>query len=90
MKINAVDNQTFGLNRTSRIIYNPNSTKTLVDIVQLQNGKRLTVSKTYNMFGVMTDKLQYLKDQTGNWIKSKLQYFQDGKVVKELKGGKNV
>lgn len=88
MKINSINNSSFGLHRTTRTIYNPNATKTIADIVQLENGKRLTISKTYDKFGVMTDKLQYLKDESGKWIKSKLQYFEGGKVVKILKGGK--
>lgn len=88
MKINAINNQTFGLNRTSIVRYNPNSTKTFSDIAHLENGKKVIIAKTYDKFGVMTEKLQYLKDSAGEWIKSKLQYFEGGKVVKTLKGRK--
>ena len=88
MKINAINNQTFGLNRTSIVRYNSNATKTFSDIVQLENGKKVIIAKTYDKFGVMTEKLQYLKDSAGEWIKSKLQYFEGRKVVKTLKGRK--
>ena len=89
MKINAVDNQTFGLHKMSKIKYNPNATKTIADVVQFENGKRFVVAKTFDKFGVMTEKLHYLKDSMGNWVKSKLQYFKDGKLIKELKGSRN-
>ena len=88
MKINAINNQTFKLNRTSMVRYNPNSTKTFSDIAHLENGKKIVIAKTYDKFGNLIEKLQYLKDFSGEWIKSKLQYFEEGKVIKALKGYK--
>ena len=63
--------------------------KTIKDTVHFENGKKLTISKTYNKMGELTDKLYYLRDEAGKWVKSKLQYFKGNKLVKELKGQKN-
>lgn len=88
MKINSVNNQTFGLKRTSSIRYNPNATKTFTDTAHLQNGKKVVVAKTFDKFGVLQEKIQYLKDNAGNWVKSKLKFYTGGKVVKEIGGNK--
>ena len=81
----------FGLNRSAKVLYRPNATKVLVDRVELANGKVITYSKTYDKWGKMTEKLSYLRDTAGEWVKSKLQYFnKDGEVIKTLKGNKNV
>lgn len=82
-------NKAFGLKRTSKVIYYPPTYKKIVDTVELQNGKRATFTKKYNQFGVLTEKLSYLRDAAGEWVKSKLQYFnKDGEVIKTLKGNK--
>lgn len=63
--------------------------KTIQDTVHFENGKTLKISKTYDKMGELTDKLYYLRDEAGKWVKSKLQYFKGNKLVKELKGQKN-
>lgn len=79
----------FGLNRSAKVLYRPNATKVLVDRVELADGKVITYSKTYDKWGKMTEKLSYLRDTAGEWVKSKLQYFnKDGEVIKTLKGNK--
>jgi hypothetical protein len=88
MKINSVNNQSFGLKRTSTIRYNSNATKTFTDTVHLENGKKVIIAKTCDKFGAMTEKLQYVKDNAGNWVKSKLKFYTGGKVVKEIGGNK--
>ena len=88
MKINSVNNQSFGLKRTSTIRYNSNATKTFTDTAHLQNGKKVVVAKTFDKFGVLQEKIQYLKDNAGNWVKSKLKFYSGGKVVKEIGGNK--
>jgi hypothetical protein len=42
----------------------------------------------YDKFGTLTEKLSYLRDEAGEWVKSKLQIFKNGEVVKTLKGRK--
>ena len=79
----------FGLKRSAKVLYRPNATKVLVDRVELENGKVITYSKTYNKWDELTEKLSYMRDEAGEWIKSKLQYFgKDGEVIKTLKGQK--
>ena len=80
----------FGLKRSAKTLYHPNACKTLVDRVELSNGKTITYAKTLNKWGNTTEKLSYLRDEAGAWVKSKLQYFgKDGEVIKTLKGRKN-
>lgn len=88
MRIEPVNNQNFKLKRTSTIRYNPNATKTFSDIIQLENGKKVVIAKTYDKFGVLTEKLQYLKDSAGEWVRSKLKFYSGGKVYKELVGSR--
>lgn len=86
---NQPSDKAFGLNRSTKVVYHPPTYKKIVDTVELQNGKTVTFAKTYNKWGDMTEKLSYLKDSVGDWVKSKLQYFgKNGEVVKTLKGRK--
>lgn len=79
----------FGLKRTNKVVYHPNACKTIADTVHLNNGKTVTFAKTYNKWGDMTEKLSYLRDSVGNWVRSKLQFYgENGEVVKTLKGRK--
>lgn len=49
------------------------------------NDKRLDIYNAYNKEGKLIHKLYYLTDRVGNWIKSKLVYFDDdGKKYKEI------
>lgn len=78
----------FGLKRSTKVVYHPPTYKKIVDCVELQNGKKVTFTKMYDKFGQLTEKLSYLRDEAGEWVKSKLQIFKDGEVVKTLKGRK--
>lgn len=49
------------------------------------NGKRLDIYSAYDLEGNLIHKLYYLADSVGNWIKSKLKYYENGKVVKEVR-----
>ena len=81
-------NKAFGLKRSTKVIYYPPTYKKIVDTIELQNGKKVTFTKMYDKFGVLTEKLSYLRDSAGEWVKSKLQCFKDGELVKTLKGRK--
>lgn len=49
------------------------------------NGKRLDVYSAYDKEGKLVNKLYYLADNVGNWLKSKLVYFdKDGKKYKQI------
>ena len=48
------------------------------------NGHKLDVY-TAKEDGILVHKLYYLSDKFGNWIKSKLVYFENGKKVKVIK-----
>lgn len=76
MPIQPNNNVNFGLNKTNRIRYNIfKDTKTLSDIVHLKNGKKIVINKTYDKMGVLKEKLIYLKDELGNWIKHKVKNY---------------
>ena len=48
-------------------------------------GKRLDVYSAYDKEGNLVNKLYYLADNVGNWLKSKLVYFdKDGKKYKQI------
>ena len=86
---NQPNDKAFGLKRTNKVVYHPNACKTIADTVHLNNGKTVTFAKTYNKWGDMTEKLSYLRDSVGNWVRSKLQFYgENGEVVKTLKGRK--
>lgn len=97
-------NPNFGLKKTTKVIYRfandihctsltsdkPSLCgKVVQDTVHFENGKKLTIAKTYGKMGGLTEKLYYLRDETGKWIKSKLQCFKGNKVVQELRGQKD-
>lgn len=52
------------------------------------NGKKLEIYSAYTREGKLIHKLYYLSDAVGNWIKSKLVYYANGKKVKTLKSQK--
>ena len=81
--------KTFGMKRTTKKVFHPETFKQIVDTVELQNGKKATFTKVYNQFGTLTEKLSTLKDEVGNYVKAKLQVYKDGKVVQKIGGCKN-
>ena len=83
MKIQPTNQVTFALNRQTQIRYVTPEVRKVIDTVRLSNRKQVIVSKEYYR-GNLSSKLQYLKDAAGKWIKSKLDYFENGKIVKTL------
>ena len=73
----------FGLNSTRKIYFDTPLIKRVVDTVHLGNGKKVIISKCYD-YGNLISKLQYLKDEAGNWVKSKLKCYKNGKAVKTI------
>ena len=49
------------------------------------NGFKLDIYSAYTREGKVIHKLYYLSDAVGNWVKSKLVYFQDGKKYKTIR-----
>ena len=53
------------------------------------NGKRLEIYSAYSREGKLIHKLYYLADSVGNWIKSKLKYYdENGKCYKTIRSAK--
>ena len=52
------------------------------------NNKRLEIYSAYSREGKLIHKLYYLADSVGNWIKSKLVYYSDGKKIKTIRSEK--
>lgn len=52
------------------------------------NGKKLEIYSAYSKEGKLLHKLYYLADSVGNWLKSKLKYYENGKVIKEIRSEK--
>lgn len=53
------------------------------------NNKRLEIYSAYSREGKLIHKLYYLADSVGNWIKSKLKYYDNnGKCYKTLRSEK--
>ena len=62
----------------------------VVDKKILSNGKEMRIYTEYKK-GIKETSMQYLLDNMGNWLKSKLKYYDiKGKVIKVLKGERNV
>lgn len=47
--------------------------------------KKISITKNY-VDNELTSTLYYVKDNLGNWVKSKLKCFKGNKVVQELRG----
>lgn len=53
------------------------------------NGKRLDIYSAYSKEGNLIHKLYYLADGVGNWIKSKLKYYDEsGKCFRVVRSRK--
>lgn len=51
-------------------------------------GDKLDIYSAYDKEGNLIHKLYYLSDSVGNWIKSKLKYYTNGKCYKTVWGEK--
>ena len=78
---------TFGLNTQRVIRYDTPYCKRIIDTVNLQNGKTLTISKHFERDN-LTQKLYYLKNQAGEWIKSKLKMYKGNSVNQVLQSNR--
>ena len=83
MKIQPIQSPNFGLKVTRKIRFDSDQLKRVVDTVHLENGKKLIITKAYEC-NTLVSKLQYLKNEAGDWIKSKLKYYKGRQVIKEL------
>ena len=62
----------------------------VIDKKILSNGKEMRIYTEYKN-GIKETSMQYLLDNMGNWLKSKLKYYDiKGKFIKVLKGERNV
>lgn len=52
------------------------------------NGKKLEIYSAYSYDGQLMHKLYYLADNLGNWLKSKLKYYEKGKCYKVIRSEK--
>lgn len=84
MKTNPVYPMTFGMKWSSHTHKTIDGYISKLDEIILDNGKTLRINTEYKN-GIKQTKLQYLIDSTGKWLKSKLYYFKDKKVLR----GKN-
>ena len=89
LKIQPIQTPSFGLNVTRKIRFDNETKKRIIDTVSLENGKKLIITKGYDC-NTLLYKLQYLKNEAGDWIKSKLRYYKGRKVIKELNNEKEV
>lgn len=71
---------TFGLNVQKTIRYDSFTNKRIIDTVNFENGKKLQITK-YFEYDKLVQKLYYLKDEAGKWIKSKLKDYRTNKVL---------
>ena len=83
MRINSMQTYSFGMNYTQKTYYDNRFVRHVTDTVHLDNGKKVIISKCYD-YGNLISKLQYLKDEAGNWVKSKLKCYKNGKAVKTI------
>lgn len=85
MIVNPIQPQqpSFGLNTKSVIKYGGFAQKSIDDTVQLSNGKSLRIIKYFD-YDKLTQKLYYLKDEAGKWVKSKLKTYKGRQVDKVI------
>ena len=74
MKIQPIQQPTFQMKWESKAL--PNVTKSNIE---LTNGKKLLI-RDGGWY-----KLQSLYDEVGNWVKSKLRYYQGRQVINEIR-----
>lgn len=88
MKIQPTQSPNFGLNVTRKIRFDSNTLKRVVDTVHFNNGKKLIITKAYDC-NTLVSKLQYLKNEAGDWVRSKLRYYKGRQVIKEMRSYNN-
>ena len=81
MKINSINQLTFKMKWSSHTHKTIDGYLSRLDEIILDNGKKLRITTEYKN-GIKQTKLQYLIDSTGKWLKSKLYYFKNKKVLR--------
>lgn len=83
MRVQPIKTQqpTFGINTNVVKRFDGIDRKQIITKGILNNGKQLIVTDYYYRDNLI-QKLQYLKDATGKWIKSKLKIYENNKVAK--------
>lgn len=89
MKIQPTQSPNFGLNVTRKIRFDSDTLKRVVDTIHFNNGKKLIITKAYDC-NTLVSKLQYLKNEAGDWVRSKLRYYKGRQVIKEMRSYNNV
>ena len=62
---------------------------TLITDTGILKDKKIEIYNAYNKNGKLEHKLYYLQNLLGNWLKSKLVYFSNGKKYKTLCSERN-
>lgn len=74
----------FMMNYNQKLIKDTTHSFRKIDNIQLNNGDKVFIQTQYLCDEKFT-KLLSLRDKFGNWIKSILRYYSNGKVYKEYK-----
>lgn len=80
---------TFGINTNVVKRFDGIDRKQIITKGTLNNGKQLIVTDYYYRDNLI-QKLQYLKDATGKWVKSKLKCYKNGKAIKTITSKREV
>ena len=72
------------MNYNQKLIKDTTHSFRKIDNIQLNNGDKVFIQTQY-LCGEKFTKLLSLRDKLGNWIKSILRYYSNGKVYKEYK-----
>lgn len=74
----------FKMNYNQKLIKDTTHSFRKIDNIQLNNGDKVFIQTQYLCDEKFT-KLLSLRDKLGNWVKSILRYYSNGKVYKEYK-----
>lgn len=83
MKVQGVNNTTFKCRKGS--IERLRDFGKVIQETGYINKKKLDIYSAYTEDGELIHKLYYLSDHLGNWIKSKLKFFQNGKCIRVIR-----
>lgn len=86
LRVNPIQTQqpTFGVRINGIKRYNGNNEHKIITKATLENGKQIIIAD-YFQDNKLIHKLQYLKDSAGKWIKSKLKYYENNKIVQIIR-----
>ena len=86
MKIQPIDNTIFKCHKgTTEKIRDYGK---VIQDTGIFKGNKLDIYSAYSREGKLIHKLYYLSDNVGHWLKSKLKYYENGKVIKEIRSEK--